>query len=362
VTATAAPRPRLLAAVVLSACVGLVGGAAAAWGIYARFGPVERVITQPINVGGGNPGLTVAAIADQKSPSVVEVVTQPSVDPQSLVNGGSGIADGFIVSSDGLVVTSIHAIRGASSLRVATADGHLFPAVIVRADPTHGVALLRATGAQGLSALSFATTAARSGDLAIAVARTPFAHLALSTGTVSSTGRTLQLAVGEPLISDVLTVDATAAAHEDGAPLLSGNGDVIGVVVDASGAAPGLVALSGKAAASLVQQASGGGAAVTPTLGLSSVVLDPTTAAAANLPPGAFILSVVSGGPANAAGLTAGDVVTSYNGVAIDADHPFDAVSLALTAQQQVTLTVTRGGVARTVTLVVGSSGSSSSP
>jgi S1-C subfamily serine protease len=360
-TATAAPRPRLLAAVVLSACVGLVGGAAAAWGIYARFGPVERVITQPINVGsGGSSGLSVAAIADQKSPSVVEVVTQPVVDPQSLLNGGSGIADGFVVSSDGLVMTSIHAIRGASSLRVATADGHLFPAVIVRADPTHGVALLRASGAQGLTALGFATTPARPGDLAVAVARTPFAHLGLSTGTVSSTGRTLQLATGEALVSDVLTVDATAAAHEDGAPLLSGAGDVIGVVVDASGAAPGLIALSGKAAATLVQQASGGGATVTPTLGLSSVVLDATTAAAANLPSGGYILSVVGGGPADAAGLAAGDVVTSCNGVTIDTDHPFDAVSLGLSAQQQVTLTVTRGGVARTVTLVVGSSGSSS--
>jgi S1-C subfamily serine protease len=58
--------------------------------------------------------------------------------------------------------------------------------------------------------------------------------------------------------------------------------------------------------------------------------------------------------------LTAGDVVTSCNGVTIDADHPFDAVSLGLSAQQQVTLTVTHGGVLRSTTLVVGSSGSSS--
>jgi serine protease Do len=353
-------RPRLFAAVVLSACVGLVGGALAAWGIYARFGPVERVITQPITVGGSTtPGLTVGAIAEQKSASVVEVATQP-LDPASIAGGVTGVADGFVVSADGLVVTSIHALRGASAIRIATADGHAYQATIVRADPVHGVAVLRAVGAQGLTSLSFASAVPRPGDLAIAVARSPLFPLTLSTGTVSSTGRTVQLSDGEPALADVLTVDATPDPREDGAPLISGAGAVIGVVVDAGGAAPGIVALSSRAAAGLVQQVSGSATASTPTFGADSIVLDAATAALYGLPVGAYIRSVTTSGPSDAAGLTAGDVVTSVNGTAIDADHPYDALALGLTAQQQVTLTVVHAGASRTVVLVVGATGSSS--
>ena len=152
-----AGRPPLWAAVALSACVGLVGGALAAWGIYSRFGPVERVVSQSTSSGGaGAQGLTVGAVAEQKAGAVVEVITQ-AIDPRSLLAGSTTVAGGFAVSADGLVVTSIHAIRGATQLKVATADGHLYDARTVRADAGHGVALLRAVGAQGLTTLGFAS-------------------------------------------------------------------------------------------------------------------------------------------------------------------------------------------------------------
>ena len=104
-TTAARPRDRLIAAVVLSSVIGLVGGGLAAWGIYARFGPVERVIVQTV-VGSGNGSsgdtLTAGAIAQAKSVSVVEVLTQP-VTVGSLVTGPTGIVNGFVVSANGLV-------------------------------------------------------------------------------------------------------------------------------------------------------------------------------------------------------------------------------------------------------------------
>ena len=81
----------------------------------------------------------------------MEVLTSP-VTAASLLTGPTGIVDGFVVSANGLVLTSIHAIQGAATLRIATADGHSYPATIVRADPTHGVVLLQAVGAQHLTA------------------------------------------------------------------------------------------------------------------------------------------------------------------------------------------------------------------
>ena len=355
-TTATRPRDRLIAAVVLSAVIGLVGGGLAAWGIYARFGPVERVIVQNVvGPGGGNGALTAGAIAQAKSVSVVEVLTQP-VTVGSLITGPTGIVNGFVLSANGLVLTSIHAVRGASTLRIATADGHSYPATIVKADPASGVVLLQAVGAKNLTPLVFATVSPRVGDLAIAVAHTPFSLVTLSTGTIGAVGGTLTLADGEPVLRDVVTVDATPDPRQDGAPLLNGNGDVIGVVVDAGGAAPGVVSLSMTAASSLVAKATGsGGSAPVPTLGADSEVIDPATAAAADVPVGALILAVTKGGPAATAGLIAGDVVTAVGSTTLDATHPFDPTVLGLAPDQQITITVYRNGTTRTLELVVGS-------
>jgi len=103
-------------------------------------------VTQTTNVAGPNSGADVATIAQQASASVVEIATH-TVSSQSLLGGAPGLTDGFVVSSDGLIVTSIHAVHGATALSVATSDGHVFPATIVRADSSHGIVVLRAVNA-----------------------------------------------------------------------------------------------------------------------------------------------------------------------------------------------------------------------
>jgi S1-C subfamily serine protease len=352
----------LLPAVVLSVCLGLIGGAAAAWGIYQHYGPVERVITQAPASQSGSTAPNVGAITSAAVASVVKVLTQP-VAPSDLLGSPKGFAVGFVASSDGLIVTSAHALEGATALRVATPDGHVYDAVVAGADVAHGIAVLRAVGASGLPVLDFASAAVRPGDLVVAVGEPPFGGVSVTSGPVSSLGRSINLRAGGSAaaaqVLDAMTVDATPDPQDDGGPLLDTRGQVVGVVVTVSSdpALTGVVALSGRDAAALVDRLSHGGTSQRPTFGVTAVLLDPGTAAAANLPRGALLRSVDAGGPADRAGLLRGDVVTAVNGVAVDADHPLDPAALGLEAGQTVSLSVTRAGqqLAVSVTVVDGS-------
>jgi len=351
----------LLPAIVLAICLGLIGGAAAAWGIYQHYGPVERVVTTQVPAaqpGSSAAPASVGAIAGGAAASVVKVLTQP-VSAADLQGQPKGFAVGFVASSDGLVVTSAHALEGATALRVALPDGHVYGAVVVGADVAHGIAVLRAVGASGLAPLSFAGTPARPGDLVVAVGAPPFGGVSVDSGAVSSVGRSLSVPAGGSTaaaeVLDAMTVDATADPQADGAPLLDAAGQVVGVVVVIPGnpALPGLVALSGRDAAALVDRLSHGGTSQRPTFGVTAVLLDPATAAAAGLPAGALVRSVAPGGPADRAGILKGDVITAVNGAAVDADHPLDPAALGLESGQTVSLSVTRAGQQLQVTLTI---------
>jgi S1-C subfamily serine protease len=354
-------RPPTLAIVLLSACVGLVGGAAAAWGVYQRFGPVERIVaTAPTQYTGGPATPSYQTIADNAAPSVVKILTRP-LTAADLAGRPAGFAVGFVVSADGLVVTSAHALNAATRLRVAFADGHAVDASVAGTDLVHGIAVLRAADTRPLQPLTFAdaeSQAPRPGDLAITVGSPPFAAMSVAAGRISSTGRVVPAAaagVAGGAVVDVTTIDATADPSEDGAPVLDAAGRVIGVVLaGGDGAPPGVLALSGRSAADLVAAIERGGSARRPTLGVDAVVLEPATAVAVGLRPGALVRAVVPGGPSDTAGLAAGDVVTALDGIPLDAQHPLDAVALTLTEGQRVVLTVVRDGVERTLSVVVG--------
>ena len=340
---------RLLAAVVLSACVGVIGGGLGAWGVYSHFGPVERVITET-KTGGG--AISVGDIANAVLPSVVTISTQP-VTALGLVTGpDTGLTEGFAVSADGLIVTSAHAVRGATRLRVAGPDGKGYDATIAGSDIADGIVVLRAAGASGLTPLHFATQDPRIGDLAVAVFRPALSTLTTRSGIVSAVG--LNASDGNAQLGDLLSVDATAAPQADGAPLVDGTGAVTGVVTTVS-SLTGVVAASGKDAAALVSAVQRGSTTSAGSFGVTSVLVNASVAAAAALPQGALIQSVSPTGPASGL-LQPGDVVTSVNGTSVLSAGGFQPGDFGVLIGDKATLqVVTAGGVPRTVTLTVAS-------
>ncbi|HEY8755411.1 MAG TPA: S1C family serine protease [Candidatus Dormibacteraeota bacterium] len=341
---------RLLAAVVLSACVGMIAGGLGAWGVYSHFGPVERVITETKT---GNGAVSVGDIATAVLPSLVTVSTQP-VTPAALAAGSaSGLTQGFVVSADGLIVTSAHAVRGATRLRVATSDGKGYAATIAASDVADGIVVLRAAGAGGLTPLRFAASDPRVGDLAVAVFRPALGTVTTRSGVVDAIG--MNANDGEADLGDLVGVDATAAPQADGAPLVDGTGAVTGVVTTVP-SAQGVIAASGRDAAALVSSVQRGSAPTAATFGVTSVLIDPSVSAATAVPQGALIRSVDATGPA-AGLLQPGDIVTAVNGTTVLSAGAFQPGDFGLLAGDRAVLTVTgAGGAPRSVTVTVSSS------
>jgi S1-C subfamily serine protease len=339
---------RLLAAVVLSACVGLVGGGLAAWGVYTHFGPAQRVVTQT-KTGGGS--ISVGDIAASVQPSLVIISTQPTTASGLAGGGSTGLAQGFAVSTDGLVVTSTAAVRGATRLRVATADGHAYDATIAATDLPDGLVVLRASGATGLQPLRFAAQSPRIGDIAVVVSDAALAPLSARSGVVASVGITAS--DGTAAVSDMFSVDATPALDAGGAPVVESGGTVTGVVTEVASAS-GVMAASGRDAAALVAGIPAGSASPRPSFGVTAAPIDAATSAATGLPVGVLVTTVDPGGPA-AGLLAAGDVVTAVNGSSVETGSAFLPSTFDLQAGQQTTLTVVgSSGASRSVTITVG--------
>jgi putative serine protease PepD len=363
------PGLRLLAAVVLAILVGGVVGGAAAWAIYQHYGPVERTVYQQITGSSGSQAQTVGQLAQANAASVVTIATQP-VTPGDLAAGTASLVDGVIVSADGLILTSAHAVESTTQLRVGLPDGRGYDAVIAKIDLTHGLAMLRITTASGvapsgLTPIAFAAAPPSIGDEAIALSRTVSGGLSVGVGDVSAVGLTVTTDTSDDQsVQGAVSIDATAEPDADGAPVLDSAGNLIGIVmtITQAPAPPGLTALSLSAASALLTSVSGGAAEAQGSFGAEATYIDPVTAAAADLTPGALIEAVDPGGPAAAAGLQVGDIVTSVNGISINATHPFDPASLGLSPGDTAELTVVRGTSTQTIAVTVGTPGTVGTP
>lgn len=300
----------------------------------------------------------------------------PSLPPNTPQQ--SGLASGFVWDTQGHIVTNYHVVDGAQSITVQFSDETTVPAKVVGTDPNADLAVIQVdVPASQLVPVTMAdSTTLKVGQLAVAIGN-PFGYEgSMTVGFISALGRTLPVSSSGLFgstsgssftIPDIIQTDAPINPGNSGGVLVNDHGQVIGVptaIESQSGSNSGIgFAIPSAIVQKEVPVLITDGRYDHTYLGISGTTLTSDLAQAMGLPAtqrGALVISVTSGGPAEAAGLQASTKQANVNGqqeqvggdviVAIDGqpvkqfDDLVSYLASSTTVGQKVTLTILRDG------------------
>ncbi len=173
---------------------------------------------------------TVVGVAQKVSDAVVQIQVKKT-PPKRKAKGKPvpfGTGSGFIISTDGFIVTNSHVIKDALQIQVMLQDGRQLIGRLIGDDPATVIAVLQ-IDAENLSTVNFGDSdTLQVGQLAVAIGNPYGFQYTLTAGVVSALGRTLRSQNGR-LIDDVIQTDAALNPGNSGGPLVDSSGKVIGV-------------------------------------------------------------------------------------------------------------------------------------
>jgi len=228
-----------------------------------------------------------------------------------------GIGSGFLISSDGYVVTNHHVIDRADEIVVTLSDGTEYDAEIKGSDPETDLALLKLKGAAGLPFLPWGDDdQSRVGDWVLAIGNPFGLGGSASTGIISARGRDIRAG----RYDDFIQVDAAINRGNSGGPLFNMQGEVIGInsmIYSPSGGSVGIgFAIPASLAKGVIRQLRDSGDVERGWIGVSIGEVSEELAEVfkRDNQEGALISQVLEGSPAEKSGLIAGDIVLSFDG------------------------------------------------
>jgi S1-C subfamily serine protease len=330
-------------------------------------------------------GLTVNEIYQQDSPGVAFIQAQSAPRPPSPLNpfgggGGAATGSGFVIDHAGHILTNAHVVDGAQKIEVTlgnTDNSQPVSAQVVGKDPSTDVALLEVDApSDQLHPLALGNSSQlQVGDSVVAIGNPFGLDRTVTTGIVSALQREIRAPNGFT-INNVIQTDAAINPGNSGGPLLGADGRVIGInsQIESAGGGGNVgigFAVPVNTAREVVQQLLANGQVEHAFLGISGTDVTPQLADVLNLSVkrGALVQSVVSGGPADKAGVKGGHATTSIGGqrvraggnviTAIDgkAVTGMDDVINVVNEKQpgdDVQLSLADGGQTRTVTVTLG--------
>jgi S1-C subfamily serine protease len=309
----------------------------------------------------------VSAVAAKVSPGVVDINTVLGYQ------GGAAAGTGIVLSSDGLVLTNNHVVAGATSVSATDVDnGQTYQASVVGYDRTEDIAVVKLANASGLTVAPLGdSSTVNTGDGIVAVGNAGGTGGAPSAvgGTVTALDQSITAQDDSSGASEQLTglIEIAAAIQpgDSGGPLATMSGQIIGVdtaasasyhVRAASGGGDGF-AIPINQAMTLANQIEAGKASTAVHIGATAFL--GIQAGADGSGNGASVVGVLPGSPAEAAGLSGGDVIGSINGQSVDSSttltglldqhHPGDRLTVGWTDSDgqahTATITPTTGPV-----------------
>ena len=357
-------------ALVLAAAMGFAGGF-----VGARVGNTgNKVVIQQVErtdssaasgTAVSSSGMTTSQVSEMVSPSVVVITTEQVVYSQWSWYGQnqveSGAGSGVIISSDGYILTCAHVVSGASQITVTIGDTD-YTATVVGEDDTSDVAVLK-IDATGLTPATVGDSDSLSvGDSVLAVGN-PLGELGgtVTSGIVSALNRSVTIqGTSSTNTMSLIQMDASVSPGNSGGGLFNMNGELIGLVnaKSSSSDAEGLgFAIPINDAIQVAQDLlENGYVSGRPYMGITYIaVTDAQTAAQLNVNAyGVYVVDVVQGGPADKAGLKAGDRIVSVDGTEIAQKDDLGTLMQQHTAGDTLSITVARDGQMQTVSLTLG--------
>jgi putative serine protease PepD len=347
--------PRWLALAVAASLLG--GGAAGAVaGREAGGRGTSGAKTSAVSTSGNNGSVItqtgdVQGILAKVQPGVVYVHTQAFRGGRFFPVEGAGT--GVILTADGEVLTNAHVVAGATSIKVNVGkETQTRDATLIAADSANDIALIRINGASGLPTVKLGSSGdLRVGDDVVAIgnALDLKGGFTVTRGIVSALNRSIDSEDGSPL-TGLIQTDAAINPGNSGGPLVDAGGQVVGINTAVSGQAQNIgfaIAIDGiKANLDKLRAGQSSATQARAYLGVSTAAVDGT--------PGATVTEVGPATPAAAAGIQAGDVITSIDGTSVTGPGSLGSAIAAHKPNDRVTVTVLSGSARRSASIVLG--------
>ena len=271
-----------------------------------------------------------ADIVERVSPSVVSITNS------------KGLGSGFVIDSDGYVVTNNHVMSGLNEAEIRFSDGTKYKGRLIGRDEATDIALLKIDAPKSFPSLRFYDDQRmRVGDLVLAVGNPFGLNGTVTAGILSARGRD---EIGSGQYTDYLQLDAAINPGNSGGPTFDVNGRVIGMnTMGRPGSGIGF-AIPSTTIKRVVEDLKQGRAVQRGFLGVQIESLSDDNAKALGLPNanGALVTGVIAGSPAEKAGIKRGDVILKINGQVVKDNRELARKIAALDVGQTATFTIWR--------------------
>jgi len=254
------------------------------------------------------------------------------------------LGSGFVIDTEGYIVTNNHVIDGADEIKVKLANGKEFSAKVTGRDPKTDLALIKIDGAPGLQPLRMGDSdALKVGSWVVAIG-SPFGlEQTVTAGIVSAKGRI----IGSGPYDNFIQTDASINPGNSGGPLINMKGEVVGIntAIVASGQGIGF-AIPANMAKHVLPQLKQKGKVTRGWLGVGIQEVPPELAKTLGLQDrkGALVSEVFQGGPADKAGIERGDVIVEFDGKEIPESKDLPGLVAATQIGKKVIVKVARSG------------------